>query len=66
MSCNSINISICACSFFEKPNDFVKVGDEIMVKSMGYDNRGRLNLSRKEALPKPKKEEKSKSSEEKK
>lgn len=50
----------------EKPNDFVKVGDEIMVKSMGYDNRGRLNLSRKEALPKPKKEEKSKSSEEKK
>lgn len=43
----------------EKPNDVVKVGDEIMVKSMGYDNRGRLNLSRKEALPKPvKKEEK--------
>lgn len=41
----------------EKPNDIVKVGDEIIVKSMGYDNRGRLNLSRKEALPKPKKEE---------
>ncbi len=44
----------------EKPNDLVKVGDEIIVKSMGYDNRGRLNLSRKEALPKPKKEEKPK------
>ncbi len=43
----------------EKPNDIVKVGDDIIVKSMGYDNRGRLNLSRKEALPKPpKKEEK--------
>lgn len=42
----------------EKPNDMVKVGDEIIVKSMGYDNRGRLNLSRKEALPKPKKVEK--------
>lgn len=42
----------------EKPNDIVKVGDEIIVKSMGYDNRGRLNLSRKEALPKPKKVEK--------
>ena len=37
----------------EKPNDLVKVGDEIIVKSMGYDNRGRLNLSRKEAIPKP-------------
>lgn len=37
----------------EKPNDVVKIGDEIIVKSMGYDNRGRLNLSRKEALPKP-------------
>jgi len=42
----------------EKPKDIVTVGDEIIVKSMGYDNRGRLNLSRKEALPKPKKVEK--------
>ena len=40
-----------------KPSDIVKVGDEIIVKSLGYDNRGRLNLSRKEALPKPKKKE---------
>ena len=38
-----------------KPGDIVKVGDEIMVKSLGYDNRGRLNLSRKEALPKKEK-----------
>ncbi len=44
----------------EKPNDIVKVGDEIVVKSMGYDNRGRLNLSRKEALPKPVKKDKAK------
>ncbi len=43
-----------------KPSDIVSVGDEIIVKSLGYDNRGRLNLSRKEALPKPKKEEKKK------
>jgi len=35
-----------------KPSDIVNVGDEIIVKSLGYDNRGRLNLSRKEALPK--------------
>jgi len=41
----------------EKPSDIVKVGDEIIVKSLGYDNRGRLNLSRKDALPKPKKKE---------
>ncbi|MDD3392155.1 MAG: polyribonucleotide nucleotidyltransferase [Bacilli bacterium] len=34
----------------EKPSDIVKVGDEIIVKSLGYDKRGRLNLSRKEAL----------------
>ena len=40
-----------------KPSDIVKVGDEIIVKSLGYDNRGRLNLSRKEAIPAPKKKE---------
>ena len=34
----------------EKPSDIVKVGDEILVKSQGYDKRGRLNLSRKEAI----------------
>ena len=39
-----------------KPSDVVAVGDEIIVKSLGYDNRGRLNLSRKEALPKKEKE----------
>ena len=36
----------------EKPSDIVKVGDEILVKSLGYDKRGRLNLSRKLALKK--------------
>ena len=34
----------------EKPSDVVKVGDDIIVKSLGYDKRGRLNLSRKEAM----------------
>lgn len=42
----------------EKSSDVVSVGDEIMVKSLGYDNRGRLNLSRKDCLPKPEKHEK--------
>jgi len=47
----------------EKAGDMVKVGDEIIVKSLGYDNRGRLNLSRKEALPKKEKKEDNKSKE---
>ncbi len=42
----------------EKTSDIVKVGDEIIVKSLGYDNRGRLNLSRKQALFPEKKKEK--------
>ena len=36
----------------DKPSDVVKVGDEIMVKAIGYDKRGKLTLSRKELLPK--------------
>ena len=44
----------------DKASDLFKVGDLITVKSLGYDNRGRLNLSRKETLPKPKKEEQNK------
>ena len=46
----------------EKPKDIVSVGDKIMVKAIGYDNRGRLNLSRKQALPKPEIKEDKKSS----
>ncbi|MBQ8871457.1 MAG: polyribonucleotide nucleotidyltransferase [Bacilli bacterium] len=44
----------------EKPSDIVKEGDEIVVKCLGYDKKGRLNLSRKEAMSpsKEKKEEK--------
>jgi len=33
--------------------DVVKVGDQIMVKVMEIDEKGRINLSRKDALPKP-------------
>ena len=47
----------------EKPSDMFSVGDEILVKSQGYDNKGRLNLSRKEALPKPQKNEEKKENE---
>ena len=41
----------------EKPSDMVKVGDEILVKSLGYDKKGRLNLSRKEVLKTSEKKE---------
>jgi polyribonucleotide nucleotidyltransferase len=34
----------------EKVEDVVKVGDEIMVKVIEIDDRGRINLSRKEAI----------------
>ena len=47
----------------EKPSDMFAVGDEMVVKSLGYDNKGRLNLSRKDALPKPKETEKKKEQE---
>lgn len=45
-----VHVSHLAEERVEKPSDVVKVGDEIIVKSLGYDKKGRLNLSRKEAL----------------
>ena len=50
-----VHVSQLANERVNKPGDVVKVGDEIVVKSLGYDNKGRLNLSRKEALPKSEK-----------
>ena len=34
----------------EKVEDVVNIGDEIMVKVIEVDDRGRINLSRKEAI----------------
>ncbi len=45
-----VHVSQLAKERIEKPSTVVKVGDSIIVKAMGYDNKGRLNLSRKEAL----------------
>ena len=50
-----VHVSQLAHERVEKPSDIVSVGDEIIVKATGYDKRGKLNLSRKEALPAPKK-----------
>ncbi len=51
-----VHISQLAHSRVEKVEDVVKVGDAILVKATGIDKQGRLNLSRKEALPDPRKE----------
>ena len=48
-----VHVSQLAHERVNKPSDIVHVGDEILVKSLGYDSKGRLNLSRKEVLPKP-------------
>ena len=53
-----VHVSQLAHERVNSPKDVVAIGDEIMVKSLGYDNRGRLNLSRKDALPKVEKKEK--------
>ncbi len=45
-----VHVSQLSQERVEKTSDVVKVGDEILVKSMGYDKKGRLNLSRKEAI----------------
>ena len=45
-----VHVSHLAQEHVDKPSDVVKVGDDIIVKSLGYDKKGRLNLSRKEAL----------------
>ena len=45
-----VHISELDLTRVEKVTDIVKEGDSIIVKCMGYDKRGRLNLSRKEAM----------------
>ncbi len=54
-----VHVSQLAHERVNKPSDILSVGDQITIKSLGYDSKGRLNLSRKDCLPKPvKKEEK--------
>ena len=51
-----VHVSQLANERVNKPSDIVKVGDMIVVKCLGFDQRGRLNLSRKEALSNAKEE----------
>ena len=43
-----------------KPEDVLKIGDKIKVKVMEIDDKGRVNVSAKELLPKPEKKEEAK------
>ncbi len=60
-----VHVSQLASERTNHPKEVVSVGDEIIVKSLGYDNKGRLNLSRKDALPKSEKKIEEKDSEKK-
>lgn len=48
-----VHISKLAARRVEKVEDVLSVGDEVMVKVMEIDNKGRINLSRKDALKEP-------------
>ena len=54
-----VHISALAREHVKKVEDVVSLGDEILVKCLGYDKKGRLNFSRRDALEptKEKKEE---------
>ena len=45
-----VHISQLAKERVNKTEDIVKLGDEILVKAIGVDKKGRLNFSRKDAL----------------
>ncbi len=52
-----LHISKICHERIEKVEDALKVGDTIKVKVMEVDDKGRVNVSAKDLLPKPKKEE---------
>ena len=60
-----VHISELAHERVNKTTDVVALGDEILVKAIGCDKKGRLNFSRKQAMPAPKKPAKEEKKEEK-
>lgn len=52
-----VHISKLAHEHVNKVEDVVNIGDQIMVKVIEIDKQGRINLSRKDLLPKPKRTE---------
>ena len=55
-----VHISELAKDHVEKTTDVVSLGDEIVVKCIGWDKKGRLNFSRKKVFQDDHKEEKEK------
>ena len=53
-----VHVSELAHERVKEVKDVVSLGDEIVVKCLGLDKRGRLNFSRKQAMPAPKTKEK--------
>ena len=60
-----VHISELAHERVNKTTDVVALGDEILVKAIGCDKKGRMNFSRKQAMPAPKKPKKEDKKEEK-
>ena len=60
-----VHISELAHERVNKTTDVVALGDEILVKAIGCDKKGRMNFSRKQAMPAPKKPAKEEKKEEK-
>ena len=52
-----VHISNLDTSRVEKVEDIVREGDEIVVKVIGFDDKGKVMLSRKDAIAAPKKDE---------
>ena len=61
-----VHVSQLAHERVDKASDVVSVGDEIIVKALGTDKKGRLNFSRRDALPTPKNKKTKKEEKEKK
>ncbi len=55
-----VHVSCLAKEHIKHPSDVVKLGDEIIVKCLGVDKKGRLNFSRKDAIDLTEKPHKSK------
>ena len=55
-----VHISQLTKDHISKVEDAVKLGDEILVKALGPDKKGRQNFSRKDAISSPKTKEKKK------
>ena len=59
-----LHVSKIAHERIDKPEDVLKLGDKIKVKVIEIDEKGKVNVSAKDLLPKPEKKEKKSKNEE--